>query len=177
MGCIIARAIYIGLKSELITELFKLIGIYFATIISLHYYSQLADFVKKILFVSDANNAVLSYALIASLVVLIFTLIREGWLVILKIEVHEAVNKWGGLVISLIKGYLICGLVFLAIFISGREVLTRMAGESMSAGIFKNASFGIYQACYNGLVVKFFPDESINAQLVELLSDKKAEEK
>jgi uncharacterized membrane protein required for colicin V production len=169
MVCIVARGVYIGKKNGFVTEFFKLLGIFFATIITLHYYVRFGNFLSKLL-VPVAIQEILAYGILAVFITLLFSFIREGWLTILKVQIHDLVDYWGGLFISLIRVYLLCGLTILALIISGQQQLALNAKLSLSGQYLITSLPNIYKTSYTGFINKFFPQEPINNKVFHLKS-------
>jgi len=170
IGCIIVRTVYVGRKSGLVPEIFKLIGVFCATFITLHYFVDFGNYLGNRLFFSDGVKEIVAFGLLAFSISLIFTLIREGWLIILKIEPPSFVDKWSGVVLSLIRAYLICGLVWLGLLVAGGKGIVRTTRTSLSSSFFKNTSSNIYKSCYSGFISNLFPHEPINKDVFNIVS-------
>ena len=169
MPLVILRCALTGKKSGLVVESFKLIGILFATFVTLHYYKALGDLLHQNLSLNDSIKDAYAFGLLAVSAHLLFSLIREGWLIILKIEMPPIIDQWGGLIFSLIRGYLICGLILLALVLVKDNSIQADAKHSLSALVFKDTSSRIYQNFYSGFIDKFFPKEPINEEVFKLM--------
>ncbi len=101
----------------------------------------------------------------------IFTLTRDGWWQVFKREPNPFIDKWGGLIFSLCKTYLVCGLIWLGMVGSNQEILRQGAGQSLSTFFFDNVSFGLYKKFYDGVIIKIAPNEPINEELLKLLKE------
>ena len=171
IGCVIARGIYIGLKSSFFNELFKFLSLLATTVITVHYYNRFALFLKdKVIFLKDYEE-VFAFAFIALVMMAIFTLTRDGWWQVFKREPNPHIDKWGGLFFSLCKTYLVCGLIWLGLLGSNQDVLRQGAGQSLSTFFFDNVSFGLYKNFYDGVIIKIAPGEPINEELLKLLQE------
>lgn len=174
MPLVILRCALTGKKSGLIVESFKLAGIWFATFITLHYYKGLSDWLHQNLSLHESIKDAYAFGLLAICVHLLFSLIREGWLIILKIEMPPVVDQWGGLTLSLIRGYLICGLILLALTEVKDKNIQTSAKHSLSVFVFKDTSTGVYRNFYFGVIHQFFPKEPLNENVFKLMNEGEA---
>lgn len=173
MPLVVLRCVLTGRKSGLIVEAFKLAGILFATFITLHYYSSFSIFLDKNLSLHESIRDVYAFGLLAVCTHLLFSLIREGWLIILKIDLPILVDQWGGLILSAVRSYLICGLIFLALLTVKDDRIQFSTKNSLSAFFLQKISLKIYHKCYFGFVHNFFPNEPVNEEAFKLIMKKK----
>lgn len=169
----IGAGIYFGRKSQLLSELFRLVGMILATFISLHYYVSLAKVLNDYHIVPPAFTNIFAFCFLIFVILAIFAMLCEGWLMIFDIELDPLVNQWGGLVFSLIRTYFICGLMFVGLLVIGYGPITEHAKQSASRFLFQNTSVGLYKGFYYGFVQALFPKEHINQEVVQLVSDQK----
>ncbi|MBU0468964.1 MAG: CvpA family protein [Candidatus Omnitrophica bacterium] len=172
MTCICAACIFKGRKSGLFPEFINLTGVLFATFFSIHYYLIVSARVKQYVTVklSEPLFHFVVFAVIALVVMGVFVVVRKGWLIILKIETMSFINKYGGILIAGMKGYMLCCLVFLSLIISGNEIARYNSRKSLSSLIMANTSVNIYSACYSRIVNRFFPNEGMNKKVFKVLS-------
>ena len=168
MGCIFVRCVFIGATNGLVIELFKLLGMLFASFTTLHYYVRFARFLHQTLAVHAVVNILLSYVLLWLFVVLIFKIFRDGWMIVLKTEAHASINKWGGFFFGLIRGVLVCGLTFQLLFVSDNKYLMKNAKTSMSGFYLMDLSPGIYGGFFDNFISKIFPQEGKNEEVFKL---------
>ncbi len=174
MPLVILRCALTGKKSGLIVESFKLAGIFFATFITLHYYNALGSLLHQNLSLHEPIKDAYAFGLLAVGVHLLFSLIREGWLTILDIDVPPFINQWGGLILSALRAYLVCGLILLGLVVVKDKSIQASAKHSLSAFVFKDTSTGIYRSFYSGWVGKFFPKEPLNEEVFKLMDEEEA---
>lgn len=153
-------------------EFINFTGVLFATFFSIHYYLIVSARVKEHVDVklSEPLFHFVIFFVIALVVMGIFVVVRKGWLIVLKIETMSFVNKYGGILIAGLKGYLICSLVFLSMIISGNDIARYSARKSLSSLIMANTSVNIYGVCYSKIVKRFFPNERMNKKVFKVLS-------
>ena len=166
---IIASAIYIRRKDGIVAELFKLLGIFCTIFITLHYYARFADFLRVQFFGKEAATEFFAFCLLFSVFFLTFAFISGGWSLILKIKSFAIVDRWGNVVLSLVRGYFICSMIFLALILSGQDFFVSRARKSVSNALFSGAAVELYRASYSNLVEKFFPDEEVSEAAFKLI--------
>ncbi len=171
------RAVFIGVKSGFIVEFFKSIGIVFSVFITLHYFSALTVLAStQMKFLELPTVAILAFLTLWSLTTLVFKLIREGITLVFSIQAHPNVDKWGGALISALRGVVVSSMVFYLFLLSYNPVVIKMARNSVSRVAVSYLSTGIYAGIYKNFVVKFFPDEKISEEALlvpQFLEDKK----
>jgi uncharacterized membrane protein required for colicin V production len=165
--------IYIGAKQGILSEFCKLLGMFFATFITLHYFLTFARFLKRTLNIPDELNVLLSFLFLWLVVVVLFNFVREGWGIMLRGEPHPIVNKIGGILLAIPRAMLVCGMMFMLLFISNHEELAKQARTSISAFYFIDLSPGFYRQIFDTLISKGFPRERMNEVVFTLKEEKK----
>src|SRR5258708_6820546 len=94
-----------GKKSDFVTEILKVIGILLATFVTLHYYVKLSALLHGKVFVPQNHRDLFAYLLLIGLMLLMVTMIRGGWLILLGIEVSSVVEKWGKILTASLRAY------------------------------------------------------------------------
>ncbi len=166
---ILGRIIFIGIKKGFITEAFKLLGLLVSIFVTFHYFGTLAKFVSdRTSFVSDSTAKVFFFLLLLTIVLLVFKLVREGSMVVIKMEAHPILDKWGGLIVSVVRGLLICSLVLVFFQVWDLEILNKHVKKSLLSSYVNDLSPGFYETCFNGFISKFFPNEKLNLSVFKL---------
>ena len=168
IGAISIRIIYIGTKNGFIVEFFKWIGVLFSIFITFHYYSNLAKILQSRLPISGSIAQSLCFVLLWSLVFLMFKLIREGMMLMLKIQAHSLLDKWGGLLVSILRSILIGSLVLVFLQVLGVEYITKNVRKSFLNDYLFDIAPKVYEVSYDGFVDKFFPSEKLNLAVFKL---------
>ena len=171
-----ARIIYIGIKNGFATELFKLVGVLGAIFITFHYYTNLAKFLHKHIAVTESLLTVLCFGVLLTIVLLLFKLIREGTMLIFKIQAHPLLDQWGGLAIALIRSLLVGSLILISLQVVGIEYLQRNGRKAFFSPYLFELSPNVYKACYAGFISKFFPNEKLNSAVFRLAGEKVSED-
>lgn len=165
---VVVRSFYVGAKTGFMAELFRLIGIVCATFIILHYYLPFAEFLTKKLFIPEKAQESLSFTILMIAAILFSFLIREGWLIIFKVEVKSALNKGAGALCSLLTSYLACGLFLLALILWNNSYINQHIQNSLSQPVLQKASVRVYEAAYTAVIRPFFPEEPVNTKVLRL---------
>ena len=153
-----------------LVEFFKLIGMLVATFITLHYFTSFGEFLGGFLPLPLHFMEFISFLALWMVVVLVFKVIRDGWLLLIKTEAQETLNKVGGALTGIFRGLLVCGMVIMAFFLSGNHYLTKTSNASFSGFYLTNFSTGVYESCFDNLVSKFFPKEKKNLDALKITS-------
>ena len=179
MGVILVRVVFIGVKRGVVIELFKFVGVFFALFITLHYFSGTSKFFQDKVHLPESAGDLFSFILLWGLVTFVFKLIRDGFELLIKMEAaHSAFDKWGGLVLSMIRGLLIGSLTVLCLRVTGMEYFTKNLEKSLTGVKLASISPQLYEATYNNFVSKFFPSEELNKSVFKLADfEKKEKEK
>ncbi|MFH0876608.1 MAG: CvpA family protein [Candidatus Omnitrophota bacterium] len=164
---LIARMCFIGWKTGVAIELFKLLSLYFATLVAFHVYTAP---------VSDMLNArlpalpllasdVFVFVFLVALVTIIGRIIRESFFLLIKIETHNTLDRWGGLCIGCLRGFWIASIVLFVMTISTIQYLETSAKTSLFGHKILYMAPTIYRANYEALVSKLLPRSKINEEV------------
>jgi len=170
IGCVL---ISFGRKNTFIVEIFKFAGIVWAAIFAPHYYARFGLFLNKKIYVPLSIQEFVAFTLLVMVSVFMFYVIRKNWLRILEVHEKPLLDRWGSVILSIIRGFLICSLLFMGLFISKNQYLISEANKSLSGKLFKNASAVLYRSVYKYALIKVFPGEPINSNAVTLTSPQK----
>jgi uncharacterized membrane protein required for colicin V production len=170
MALIIIRCIYSGATNGLVIEFFKLVGMIFATFITLHYFSAFGELLARLLPIPLHYMELISFLALWMVVVLVFKVIRDGWMLIIKTEAQEAFNKIGGALTGVFRGLLVCGMTVLVFFLSSNHYVIKSTNSSFSGSYLSSFSTGIYESCFDNVIGKFFPEEKKNLSALKITS-------
>lgn len=168
---VFVQIFFIWSKNDLISEVIRFLGVICATFVALHYYSRFATFLNTIMIIPKKAETILAYSVLSGLVLVMFALLREGWLLILDVKFSKEINQWGSGILSLIRLYLLSGLVFLGLIVYGDPAVTQAARHSTSAVFLRSTSTSVYHLIYSGVIVRIFPGETVNENIIDLTSD------
>lgn len=169
MIIVVASAIFRGAVQGFVVELFKILGVFVSTVFSLHFYVRAADYLKNSLAVPSKLGEIFSFVIISIFIILLFRLVGQGWLLILKVDAKAGFSPWGGGLLALISSLMICGLLFFGMLLIGNQTIAKFAKNSFSGHYLLDLSPKVYTATYDGLIVPFFPDEVFNQKVPETI--------
>jgi len=159
---VFAAVIYRGYKSSFLSEVFKLLSVYFGVVIATHYYVIFGALLHKwLILVKPIENAV-SFALLAGGFSLICPLMRDGWIAMMNVNPRPPVKSWLNICLASLRGYLICGMIFFGLVITNNEYFVSLTKSSFSRYVFKDVCPNVYKVSYDILLKQIFPAEIFN---------------
>jgi len=167
MIIVIIAMVYRGAINGFVVEIFKVFGAGFATVISLHFYVRAAEFLQHFIALPLALGEIASFIIITIFIILLFRLVGQGWLLILKVEAKAGFSQWGGGLVAFFTSLLICSLLFFGMLQFGNSTLNKFVKHSISGHYLYDLSPNVYKATYEKLIVPFFPDEPFNQKAFE----------
>ena len=169
---ILVRGYVTGKKIGFFRAFWNFLGFFFATFLSLHYYQRLGNVILEVLSIPKPLNHVIAFCSLITVAVAVFSLIREGWLILIKKEIHPQLNQYAGAITFLLRSYLFCGLTLVALVLSGQPYVVQSAKTCLSSSLFKDTSSGIYKTYFAGFLERFFPYEPINTSVSKMMEPK-----
>ena len=169
VACIFCRCIYIGAKAGILFEIFKIIGMVFANIITAHYFVRFAYFLAGMIPLPFPYLQTLSFVILWLLVVLVFHFVGEGWLLAFNLRDREPVWPIAGGVLGAARAVLVSGLFFILIFVSGDSSLSARARSSFFGFYLQDVTPQIYAWAYDEGIARMFPAEPRNDKVFELV--------
>lgn len=171
---ILVRVVFIGIKQGIAIEGFKFLGMLFSVFISFHYFTGLSGFVQEKIHTPEGATNLFSFVLLWIVVVVVFKFIRDGFLILIKIDAHSAFDKIVSFLFALGRTVLICSLLLITFKLTDIEYLKENISHSISGLRLTHAASTVYTAIFDGFIHKFFPDEELNKTALAL-SDFSAE--
>jgi len=114
---ILLRTTYIGLDRGFSVEIFKFLGIILALAAGLNFYRPLSQFLAGHSFLPISLAQILSFLAVVFISVLLFKVIQLFFNAILKTEFVKWLDKIGGLILGIVRGILICALLFITLLL------------------------------------------------------------
>jgi len=165
----VCRCVYIGIKRGLGVEIFKLAGVLVSVFACVHYYSKLGSFLSKPELIPTEIGNFISFTLLFVISVFFCSLIREAFLLLVKLQPHPVLDKWIGAFLGGVRGIFLSGMILIVFIVSPVGFLDRGAKISFF-GIY---TFGTVAKTYTFMVDKlvkpFFPEEGFNEEFFEAL--------
>ena len=167
---LLIRTIFVGVKNGFLSEFFKCLGVIIAVFLSLHYYSQLAQWVVLKTHINWAYWDLVIFAGIWLAVAVFFKFFRDMVLLLFKAETtHEGFDRYAAGIVAVGRGILVCSLSIFMVLLAQNTTMTRMTLRSYGYKIAGRASVMTYSFLYNNLVSKLFAGEHYNAAAPNVL--------
>lgn len=173
VAILIIRIVYIALNSNFPLELFKLLGTFASSYLSLHYFTFFTDWLGQrnpgvqqkvplqfMDFISFITLAVIGY--------LLFVALRLVFDSFIKMEIPRAINKWLALSLGAIRGLFLASLVTFAIAISSVAYLEQSVKDSFMGRRIINVAPRAYIWTWGRIVSRFAIGEDFNQTVVEV---------
>lgn len=144
---LLIRTSYIGARTGLSIEIFKIIGVLLGLYFGMKYYSLIGSWIaSKVSFPPEVSEGI-AFLILLLISVLILKLVTLGLEKIVKLTFADKLSKWGGFLVGLLRGGLILSLLFAFFGIIQVDYLVKSVEERSLTGpaIEKIAPF-TYQA-------------------------------
>ena len=169
---VLFRICYIAARMGLTIEIFKFLGVIFATYISLHYYTSLSDIVARSLYAKGVHFEF--FDLVIFLVLgaggyIGFAAIRGAFYRFVKLEIIPVINKFGGFLLGIIRGFFVIGLLVFTLSISNISYLTRSVKHSYLGSRAFLISPNTYGWLWGNIFSKFSSKEKFNPAVNEAI--------
>jgi uncharacterized membrane protein required for colicin V production len=171
IAILLVKICYTAVKTGLVTEAFKLLGTISATYLAMHYFTTLADVVRGGAVAKRMGLEFLDFLAFVLLVLLgygFFVVSRLAFARFIKAEAVPRLNRIGGLILGVVRGFIASGLVVFMLFICSVSVIKDMARVSYFGTKIVKISFSLYNGMWNGFFSKVMPQERANETLLEI---------
>ena len=165
VAIILFRIAYVALRSGFPAELFKLLGTTTAIYLSLHYYSVFANSFKQaavLKLLSFDFLAAASFFLLAIFGYTFFVFLRNIFERFLKLEAVPTLNKWGGFILGLARGFLATSLILCFFTVSGITYFNKSLNDSYARKHLFDIAPVAYAELWANITSKFMPQEKFN---------------
>lgn len=169
---LLIRVSYISLKTGLITEIFKLLGTVCAIFLACHYYVRASIFLNLYLpFKGEAGVNFLNFFTFSVLFLLgyfFFVIIRLVLTIFIKMEVIPQLNRWGGLILGVVRWSLSVSLLLFAINISNISYFRNSLSNSFSGLSFFKLTPKTYICLWDNLMFRFMRMSALNKAVLDV---------
>lgn len=165
------RIAYISLKSGLPAEFFKILGTLSAVYLSLHYYSFLANsFVGRLGFKNQRIEALefVFFIILAAMGYVLFMLFRLLLCRFVTAEVTPNLTRWGGLIVGLVRSFLLSSLVLFIFLVSSLSYFKKSIDNSFSGKYIVNVAPTTYSWFWYNIMSKFKTNEKFNKSALDV---------
>lgn len=164
------RICYIACEHGLLLEVFKILGTISGIYLSLHYYSALSGSIQGAIGLKELSPSIFDLFSVIFLSLagyLIFSVLRKVFSKIVKMETIVSLNRWGGLVLGVFRGFLLSSLIIFIFVISHIEYLSKSVSNSFSGRYLLNIAPDTYSSLWNGFFSKFMTTEEYNDSITK----------
>lgn len=111
---LIVRMSYVAFMDGLSHEIFPFLGTIAVFVFSLHYYPRLGSAISQNLgnMQIDISNCI-SFIILVAVLGLVVRFLKVALDKIVKVQWHPVIEKFGGLVVGILKGYIITAIVLM----------------------------------------------------------------
>ncbi|MFH1656102.1 MAG: CvpA family protein [Candidatus Omnitrophota bacterium] len=164
---VFVRIVFVGFRRGFTVEIFKLIATVCGIFISIHFYSSISKFVSlhSPLTAEFAGPIVLAGLFV--IVLIIFKFIRDGLMFVFHIQPIPVIDKWGGLLLSLLRGYFVASIVILFIFLVPIDYFENSTKSSFSKEYLLELSPRTYAFVFENIYSKFSSSDKLNKEVFE----------
>ena len=169
---VLFRICYIAAGMGLTIEIFKFFGVIFATYIALHYYTNLSDIIQRSLLpkgISLEFLDLLIFLILALAVVMGFAVIRSTFYRFIKLEILPVINRFGGILLGILRGFFVIGLLVFTLTISNISYLSSSVKHSYLGSRAFLISPNTYAWLWNNVFSKFSTKEKFNPTINEVI--------
>ena len=160
------RIIFCSVKTGFITELFKLLGVFCALFVSLHYYAVWAALAVKKTTLPVSSLECVFFVGIWALIALGVKLLRDGILLLFKVEAtHQGFDKYGAGFLGASRAIFTASLVIFALLLTRHEYVGKQVLSSWSYKIAGKVAPNTYKSLYDQLIGKLVAGEKFNADV------------
>ena len=173
---LLIRECYIASKTGLPIEIFKFLGTVAAIYIGLHYYTVVSDAIGlRFPYFKEKTPLrfldFLSCAILAIIGYLVFLSLRVAFHRFIKMEAVPNLNKWGGLILGIVRGFLTVSLIIFVMILSDITYFKKSAVGSYSGKQLFEVSPNTYGWLWNNITSKFMTTEKFNKAVLEVKKD------
>jgi len=131
---LLLRTCYIGAKTGLSEEIFRIIGVVFALYISMGFYSPIGSRINAGFSLPQELVDGVSFLILILLSMLSLKLVALGVTKVVKLAFADKINQWGGFISGLLRGALLLSLLFTLFGILQVDYLVKSVEERSLTG-------------------------------------------
>lgn len=131
---LLIRTSYIGAKTGLSTEIFKIVGVLLGLYFGIKYYSVVGSWMSSKISLPQEVSEGAAFLILVLVSMLSLKLVTWGLEKIVKLTFADKLNKWGGFIIGLLRGGIVLSLLFMFFGIIQVDYLVKSVEERSLTG-------------------------------------------
>jgi membrane protein required for colicin V production len=140
------RTSYIGARTGLSEEIFRIIGVLLGLFFSMKYYSALGSRINASISLPQELIGGIIFLILILLSMLSIKLVSLGFTKIVKLVFADKIDKWGGFIVGLFRGAVILSLLFALFGILQVDYLVKSVEErSLTGPYIEKVAPNVYQ--------------------------------
>ncbi|MEI6437756.1 MAG: CvpA family protein [Candidatus Omnitrophota bacterium] len=164
------RFVYVSIQTGFVVEFLKLLAVFAALMVSLHFYTHLSGTVK-LTFFSQGTWAVTAFVFLWLITLLVCKLIRDGLLMLFSVNAQGPIDRWGAALFSIGRIILTASMLMFAFLVSGQKYFQKMTLSSMSGERLLLVAPVLYRESCDRVVTRLFPEQKKNPAVGKTLQD------
>jgi len=148
---VLIRATFVGFKRGAIGELFFTIGVVLIIVLSIQYYNQIGVFLNSYIKIPFKYATLLSYIILIGIGFILIWLLSKTISIATSLGgIRDFGNKILGTIIGIIRGGLICSILFYLLTLLNIKYLSKAIEQDSFSGLFiMDISFKVYNFVRN----------------------------
>ena len=166
------RICYISFKTGLSIEIFKLLGVLFATYFSLHYYTMISDLIRRRFLPKEMPLEFMDFIIFLLLAILVyfgFIVLRTVLSRFIQLNAIPRLNQAAGLILGIGRGFLVVGLLSYSLAVSSVDYFKGSVKHSYLGSRAVSISPRTYGWLWNNVFSKFSGREKFNSTVNEVM--------
>ena len=163
------RIIYIGMRTGIMTEFIKFLGLVVALFASFQYYIVVGESIKIGGKIPESFFLAAGFLVIWGAVTLVFMFLRQGFFMLFTVQTVSALDKWGGAILAVGRFIVTASMVMFVLLVTGNEYLQTKTTEAFSRKYFVNVAPGLYHGLSTRFVSRVAPNVKYNSAVRDAL--------
>ncbi|RKY29576.1 MAG: hypothetical protein DRP74_08605 [Candidatus Omnitrophota bacterium] len=175
VAILLIRICYVAVKTGFPVELFKLLGTVSAIYLACHYYVKVGAFLNNRIPLEGVGwlkfSTFLAFLVLGLLGYFVFMVIRNFLMALIKMEAISLLNRWGALMLGVIRAALFVSLLLFTLAVSNSNYLKNSLTNSFLSPKFLKLTPAVYGALWNNLLYRFMNKQAFNKAVFEVLGE------
>lgn len=172
IAILLIRICYVAVKTGFPTEFFKLLGTVAAIYLACHYYVKAGIFLQNCIHLEGEGwlkiSIFIAFLVLAFLGYFVFMVIRNFLTFLIKMEAVSRLNRWGALILGIVRGTLFVSLFLFMLAVFNNDYLKNSMTDSLWTSKFFKWTPAIYSALWNNLIYRLMDKETLNKAVFDV---------